>query len=432
MTAAIGKFIRFLPSGAGLILLVVGLRSTIQMMGQPLGPHDEGLLLTNANLVSQGQVPYRDFYSNYPPGIYLAIVGLWKLFGVSVTAERALGFAAHGVLSLSAGWLAAYLAGSRFSFLAAGMVLLWLAWLGTVAFAWLVALAAALVTCALLLRALENGSRSRWIAAGLALGGVGCIRHDLLIYFTSSLVAVAVAWRIGTRRWRLSRPELTAVACLVLGAVVPLLAVWAPTLARAGVGQAVEDVYGVLVRDVMPARDLPLPPVLELRRTIPPPLAAPAFLIHSFEGAAALTLVGPAVALLWLLGAPRMGLRSRAGPALLLALSVAVLPQMLGRTDASHTLYTVTPSLILLSALVEWLTRGRGLWSAAAALAIAGIMYSPARTHVRFPDPGSPAAWQEAYPRYSRLPEVEAAREAVLAFIAESTDPGDPITRGSE
>lgn len=429
---ALGLFAGLVPVCAGVVLFALGFGSTLKGMGQPIGPYDEGLLLTNANLILFGQAPYRDFYSNYPPGVFLAIAGLWKLFGVSVAAERALGFAAHLVLALGAARLAARLNGKTFSTLTAGIVLIWLAWLGTVAFAWLIALALAVVACALLLRASEKGSRTAWLAAGLALGAVGCFRHDLLVYFVMGLLGLTVVWEVGVRRLKLARSELHIAGWLALGASVPLLLVWVPTLARAGFWQVFEDLYRTQVRDVLPARVLPMPPLLPLTAAAPLPFRLPAFLAQNFEGAVAVTLAGPVCALLLLALAPRLGFRSRLGPAILFALSVAVVPQMIGRTDAYHALYSVTPGLILVCAFAEGvLARGRDLWRVpVVVVALGGLLLFPVREHLKMGEAGPAQPWQQAFPRYGGLVESELARAEALAFVAANTVPGDPIFVG--
>ena len=51
-------------------------------------PHDEGLMLAWAGRIAHGQVPYRDFWCNYPPGQPLLLAGLVKLFGPSLLAWR--------------------------------------------------------------------------------------------------------------------------------------------------------------------------------------------------------------------------------------------------------------------------------------------------------------------------------------------------------
>jgi hypothetical protein len=55
---------------------------------RPISPHDEGLMLQAGVRIAHGQLPYRDFWTNYPPGQALLLAGLDKLFGVSLLSWR--------------------------------------------------------------------------------------------------------------------------------------------------------------------------------------------------------------------------------------------------------------------------------------------------------------------------------------------------------
>jgi len=419
-----------LPSAVGWVLVALGLWSTLRGLGRPLGPYDEGILLTDAYLVSLGQIPYRDFYSNYPPGAFLAIAALWKVFGVSVGVERALGVLAHLAIALGAGWVAGQMRGARFSAATAGVVLVWLAWLATPAYAWLLALACAVLACGFALHASQQGSRAAWIASGVLLGAAGCLRHDLFVYFVGALVTLAAVRAALTRRLALDDAERSATRWLTLGAAVPLAVVWIPTFVLAGIGPVVDDLYLTQVRHVMPARVLPMPELTPLVSMPPLPFPMPAFIARGYEGAVALTLIGPVFALAALAWHRRLGLRGPLAPTLLLALAVAVIPQMVGRSDPYHSFLTVAPALLLLCAIIESLGRGSGLGRAVLVAGAIGVLGIPVTRQLEIPAPGEPAAWQRGYPRYGSVPEPEAAREAVLAFVAEHTAPGDPIYVG--
>jgi hypothetical protein len=53
-----------------------------------INPHDEGLALQAGARISEGQLPYRDFYANYGPGQYFLIGGLDLVFGPSLLTWR--------------------------------------------------------------------------------------------------------------------------------------------------------------------------------------------------------------------------------------------------------------------------------------------------------------------------------------------------------
>jgi len=110
----------------GLLAIAGGTWGTAKMIVAPVLIYDEGIVLTDASLILSGSIPYRDFYTNYPPGIFLALAGLWKAFGVSLLLERWLGALMHLAIALLAGRLAGRILSRPFSWLAAGLVLMWL------------------------------------------------------------------------------------------------------------------------------------------------------------------------------------------------------------------------------------------------------------------------------------------------------------------
>ena len=419
---------------AGAALLAAGFFALVRAaLDWPLRGFDEGVLLTDAMLLLRGKALYRDFYSNYPPGIFWTIAGLWKLFGPDPVVLRWLGIAMHAGLSLFAGRVAGRAAGRRFSSLAAGLVVAWTAGLGGVPFAWLAALLAAFVFVERL-GGVSPASRGRWVAAGLALGAVGCYRHDLLVYECLALAALGAAW--AARRRRLLPPgDVLRVALPAVAAASALLAlVFVPTLVRSGVARAAADLYFDQVRYVMPSRLLPVP---DLLRAVPALGAhVPAFAVRPFEGAVALSLAGPLLGAAALLAGRGARGRPRLDLLLMTALAVAVLPQLLGRTDVWHALFTVSPALVLGSALAERATavrwRGaRALLPCALAVALAlPVVASPGALLLRVPPAGAPGSSA----RYGGLAEVSAARadarRQVFAFLDARGSAGDPVFVG--
>ncbi len=399
----------------GLLAIAAGTWGTAKMIVAPVLIYDEGIVLTDANLILSGSIPYRDFYTNYPPGIFLALAGLWKAFGVSLLLERWLGALMHLAIAFLAGRLAGRILSRPFSWLAAGLVLMWLIRLRSVAFAWVAGLMMALAFGELALWATERPSARRWTLAGVALGAVACFRHDLFVYLCLTLALAAAVGALRRRRVRLSTIDARAFG-FVLGACVPILLVWGPVLAKSGVEQPLRDVLLDQVRYVQPARIIPLPNEL--------------WQFKIFELSVLLTLIAPLIALCMLV----LGRASRAPTIFVGALGLAVLPQMLGRTEMYHSLYTVTPALILLVALIETLgARGPTFFHGPiwAILAVAYLVL-PTTKHLardlRMP------RWRVDDLRYDDLPERDPlwarARQEVLAFVRENTAPGEPIFVG--
>jgi hypothetical protein len=396
-------------------LAALGLWATALQLDAPIGLYDEGLLLTHSRLLQAGFLPYRDFYSNYPPGIYLVVGALWGAFGVSPLPVRFLAIALHVAVAALAGRLAGRAEGRAFEPGAAAIVLLWLAPLGVVAYAWLAGLAAALLALELLL--LRDGPRRGVLdfCAGLALGAVSCFRHDLFVYLVLVLVPLGL--------WTRGRPAARTALAFAGGLVVPLLLVWLPVCLGAGLRQPLDDLLLDQVRYVNPARRLPLPPLFAFQAGLP------AFLQDPFPGAVAWTLAAPALALA-ALTTLRLRIADRRPLLLLGALGLASLPQMLGRTDLYHALFTVTPGLALSVAIAVAAAHGRSVTARATIVCAAFVvMLLPLRASLLALPPGPPRLLPGGPPPYRGIPS-DPERQDALAFVRAHTRPGEPIYVG--
>jgi hypothetical protein len=395
----------------GISLLAIGLWSAAVSLRIPVGSYDEGLLLVNARLIGRGLVPHRDFYTQYPPGIYLLIAAIWWLGGISPLAVRLSSSAAHLIVALLAGRLVGRAIGRRMSLLTAGLTLCWLTPLDPVAYAWTAALATALVSFELVLRSGDGGGVWAEVACGLAFVAVSCFRHDLFTYLCATGAVAALA--LGRR------PRLLP---FVLGGAVPALAVWGPLVARAGWRVVLQDLVIDQERFVRPARDLPLPT----------PWTACGSLAECFGdpllGAVVLGLAAPVLGLVVLAGARRLGLVDRRPVVLLTALAVAVLPQMLGRTDVPHAVFGVTPA-VGLTALVAEALAARWRWGGALSLGAAAILLAPLVPSLGDALHAVPRVPSGPPPFYGMPADVD--RRRVVAFVRAGTAADEPIFVGN-
>ncbi len=110
------------------VLLVLGGALSAITILRGIAPHDEGLMLQAGSRIASGQWPYRDFWTNYPPGQPLVLAVLQLVFGPSLLAWRVLRVVINAVVAL----LAFRLARRRTS--QAIALLAWLAVAGAMAF----------------------------------------------------------------------------------------------------------------------------------------------------------------------------------------------------------------------------------------------------------------------------------------------------------
>jgi len=399
----------------GGVLLGIGIMSLLPTLGSGVSAYDEGILLTNSRLVQVGLLPHRDFYTNYPPGIYLLIAAVWSWIGVSPLAVRLLSGAVHLTLALLTARLAGRALGRSMSLLSAGLVMCWLSLLDPVSYSWLLALAVALLALELGLSVQAGGGPGVQFACGVAFGSVSCLRHDLFVYMTlAGAVALALAFH-GHRR-----PARRTVLAVLAGAAVPLLLVWGPIVVQAGWWVA-DDLFITQVRHVQPARQLPLPALWG-------PTLLPRWLIDPFASAVALTLVAPLLAFALVVGAGGLRLAGRWTVGLLGGLSLAVLPQMLGRTDLEHAVFTIAPGVTLATILAQASARR---WRSArlAPWLLTAVLVTPLLPALYWRSLATPT-WPTGGPPFYGMP-VGDARRRLVEFIASKTRPGEPIYVGA-
>jgi hypothetical protein len=410
---------------------------TLTFMYRPIGIYDEGVLLTDANQLLWGKLPYLDFYTNYPPGIFLLLAGAFKVAGVSVGVERAVGLGLHLAVGGAAGKVAGRLLGQRFSWLAAALVLTWLEPTGIIAYTWFAGLALALLACEAWAWASEKTRPTACCVAGASLGLLSWFRHDLFIYFTLGLGVVGSVW-IGLALRRGDRAPLAKTLWAAAAALSVVCLLWLPVFALAGFKQVSADLYFDQVRYTMPARVLPIPPLFRLAHSDWSAIVLPACVREPFASAVLLTFTGPALALAAVLVPRWAGVKLRAEVVWLAVLSVAVLPQMLGRTDLSHAIFAVTPALIW-----SWVWFQGGLarnWPAWKAWPVASagflLLYLPRQFDLPdtlWPPPYLPPPVSEQSPELSRAGRtfVDHTRHQVFSFVNEATRPGEAIYVGN-
>jgi hypothetical protein len=413
--------------GVGMLSAIYAIAETIAFRHDPIGYYDEGIVTTGAHLLLWGKLAYRDFYTNYPPGIFLLLAAMFKLEGTSIAVARGLGLALHLAVGFGAGKVAGRLLGGRFSCIAAGLVLTWLVPIRMVPFAWLAGLSVALLVCEAWAWARARDRCSGYLAVGALLGAVSWFRHDLFVYFSLTLCMFGALWFVVSRE---HGARLRVALWIGIGALISVSLFWLPVLVSGGLEKPLGDLFLDQVRYVMPARTLPLPPVFALNPVLDSFLSLPAFLQRPFEGAVVLVLAGPLLAGAAFLLPRSSGMKNRWDAVWPAALAISVIPQMLGRTDTHHALFSVTPAL-----LFAWLWFHGGPerhWRAVTAWpwAMLGVslLYFPAQ----MPPEHHDAPQRNNPPELARASEtwVSPVQAEALTFIYQHTQPGDPIYVG--
>jgi hypothetical protein len=350
---SLGKQLRGMPWIAVLVS-VFAVRALISRLGDRLGVYDEGLLFTDAYLLQRGQALYRDFYANYPPGVFQIVRAILGLGLPAIWTTRILSFAVRVSSAICAGRLARKaLDQPGCCWWTTASVLALQEGLGLTLYAYPIA-----VLCALgviLLWSSSDSTSRRAAMSPVLLGLSSYVRHDLFVYSTLGIVAIeGSSWLLRRRSFFLdSWAEARRFVAVLAGTLAVL---WLPVLIRSGWYNPLHDLVLDQAQRVMPGRLLPVPPlgkpfdVGSLATTMP----------RMFADRTALCVVlgvaGAACALLALLSSQRKGSAASMTRSRLLALvavfTLATLPQALQRSDYHHVVYGMPLALAALSAAV--------------------------------------------------------------------------------
>lgn len=425
----VDAFIRFMSDATGIVLFSLALWSLAKNLEAGVNVFDEGIVLSNSNFILAGQLPYRDFYTNYAPGLFYLVALTWRIFGVSVISQRILGLLVSILIAVLCGRLVALSRGRRFSWLPAGVALIWMSTLETRPSAWCCALAAALLFAVIGLRAIETTRPATFALAGFTWGLISFLRQDLFLYFNLVLSLLIIA----DRRLRsvLNRDFRPRFGWFAVGAFISIAIPWGFTFATSGFSAVAHDLFLDQIRYVMPARVLPVPPLFAFRAALPVPFDLPVFLSQTFEGAIVMALCAPTLALAARIVSHRVGFKNANVLVIVGALSIAVLPQVLGRTDARHSVHAIAPAIIIGFSLAEWaIERLRRITLKPSLLILfATLWLYPTRTAL-------PHVSLSELPRFPNGPsrtlrELAPQRKDVLDFIAKHSSPNEPIFVGT-
>lgn len=422
------------PLLAGLVLAMLfaaGLWFLLLQLKSSANFYDEGLILLNAERITLGELPYRDYWTLYSPGYFYLLAGVFELAGPNMLVARYLDIALRLLLTLEVYLLARRLAGRWAALIPWAFVTLWLGTIRFYSYPAFPATAAILLVVLLLQRYFAGGSRPRlWLAlAGAAVGLTALLRLDFGGYVGVAAAAGVAAYELRrasaggpSRRARLAALA-RAEAVLVAAALITALPLYAYLAVRAGFSTLWQDLIVFPATTFRAARYLPVPaPIPDFASLSGPQREDWARLYVPILTYAA-ALVGAAYGLLRRdEGAAQRVPRA----ALYLTLSGAGLGLVVKATSRYHELHalpTAIVAVVLATALLHRLS-GRGRRSGALSLGLAGLalllLFNPYVRH--FTDmldqsaAYKPAGCYSQIPRAGCIPLAPDQEQAVLAL----------------
>ena len=156
-----------------------------------LNSYDEGIILTGADAVYHGRLPYKDFWTMYAPGQFYLTALAFHLFEPQEYLARGIGiFFMAAIVALVWHMLRRFV-GKLLAALGTGIVLLLFAYLHFEVFPVFPATAFALLALLLVARGMARHQSAAMLYAGMCTAAAACFRHDLGAYAAVALMAGA-------------------------------------------------------------------------------------------------------------------------------------------------------------------------------------------------------------------------------------------------
>jgi len=420
----------------GFLLLFTQIKSAANL-------YDEGLVLTNAERIRAGEVPYRDFWTMYGPGYFYALAGLFSLVKPTILVARLFDTVLRFLLTLEVYLLARTVTSRRVAFIPYAFVTFWLATIRFYSYPAFPATGTLLLAALALTGYLRDG-RSRWLfLSGMALGLTALLRLDfggygafgfglaLALFELRKPSAVGGAWT----NW--SARVLKAEALMAAGALLVALPLYAYLVHASGFATVYDDLIAFPATVFRAVRHLPVPPLIPdfsqltggqwndwLRLYLP----------------LAIYAIAIVVSLRWLSWrtGPPSDRRPAVGP-LFLALTGTGLGLVVKATSRYHDLHvlpTTICAVILATALVYWIP-GRFQRSAPFKIGFAGLAFlfltGPYVAHFGMLAARGPTSPTVCYSQLARAGCVPVSRdqEQVADYLRANTRPDEYVFVGN-
>lgn len=188
-----------LPRAVLAVLLFVAALAAAMAWQRPamfggLNIYDEGIILFGAVRVMNGDLPYRDFWTQYSPAQYYFLASLFSITGKSAMAARWWDVLVRALLAVALYLLAARSTSWRSAWIVWLLGVLWLTYYGFFSYPLFQGL---LFSCLCLFAYLKGLDSRRWMfGAGLLLGVSFAFRHDMSIYLMATITLVSALYAV--------------------------------------------------------------------------------------------------------------------------------------------------------------------------------------------------------------------------------------------
>ncbi len=363
------------PGASATSLVLLGVVSFLVLffaMPREMTPYDEGIILSDAARLLNGEVFHRDFYANYGPAQSFFVAALFKLFGPNFLVERAYDLAIRASILVVGFKMLRENCGLLVSWMATLAMGSWLLGLNYYLYPIFPCILFSLFSSYLVVRFGEASSKGL-IAAGLCTGLTALFRYETGFFVLAAHVGflLLLACTDGQPQGRFKR-LVRNVFAYGLGVGMAFLPVAALFLAVSPLKPFLDDIITFPTKFYPAMRSLPFPNLSALRRA---PQEASVYLPLLALGAALVEFLRPVGGGMNVVGLLRR--RDRAGLYLLVLGSVTAVLFLKGvvRVSSLHMFMSTAPSLLLIAILCAlWWGRGAAGYMGTAVMVLAVLV----------------------------------------------------------
>jgi 4-amino-4-deoxy-L-arabinose transferase-like glycosyltransferase len=257
--------ISFSRPGALQLALVFLFATALLCLGMSAIPstYDEGIMLTGGLRTLAGQIPHQNFYANYGPLSYYSLGWLFRLFGVSILAERILFAIISGLIVATIYGIAASYCSRRVARWTVLSIVLLLFGLNSVGGSPIYPVSLLNLLCVALALAVYIRKLSPWelLGTGMLTGISELIRYDTgvaLLGVVTCILAFGIFVRVPSRR-ALLKEFAESLAAYLLGFALITVPALLYYLSRASFRYFEHDIIVYPSKYYRRARWLPLP-----------------------------------------------------------------------------------------------------------------------------------------------------------------------------
>lgn len=185
-----------------IILIIISAIYYIPIINLILNPVDEAFILVGAERILRGEIPHKDFSSEYPVGQLYTLAALFKVFGTSVITERVYDILIKSLLSLFIFLIIRLLSSNITALFGWVMSLVWLQHSSFPAYSVYPSILFIYISIYLLLLHIKKQKNYYVVLSALSIVFAVLFRHDLGGYAAIVITIVLIIRRImGVQSW---------------------------------------------------------------------------------------------------------------------------------------------------------------------------------------------------------------------------------------